>query len=60
MDNNTLIPFILFAVAAIDVVLAPLIAAKAPPQNRLIVVAAMLMGAVITGGLGLAFWMGWL
>ncbi|MGE0488616.1 MAG: hypothetical protein AB7S38_05345 [Vulcanimicrobiota bacterium] len=59
MENN-LLPMILFAVAAMDVVLAPLVASKVPPQNRLIVGAAMLMGAVITGGLGLAFWMGWL
>ncbi len=60
MDNNILIPSVLFLVAISDLVLAPVIMKRVPPEKRLVIGGSMVMAAVMTAGIGVAFWMGWL
>lgn len=60
MDGMKLLPYLLFGTALMEIMMTPVIMFKVPPQNKLVVGFAMLTGALATGGVGMAFWMGWI
>lgn len=59
-ENNNFVASILLGAAVFEVLLIPFIGNRVQGQQKLIVMGSMLMGAVMTAGIGMAFYMGWL
>lgn len=59
-NNNIIIPSVLLFTAVVELGMTPLIMAKVKGPQKMIVGASMFLGALITGAIGIAFWMGWL
>ena len=58
--ENSIVPAVLLGTAVIELIMTPFIMGRMKGQNKIIVGFAMFMGALMTGGIGVAFWMGWI
>jgi hypothetical protein len=60
VENNLIVPSVLLFTAVVELAMTPFVMGKIKGPQKLIVGGAMLMGSVITAGIGVAFWMGWI